>query len=44
MTTQPDQKKRLGLEGRISVENHFSRKQYAKRYCHLVRNVVDVLS
>jgi len=44
LASQPDQKKRLGLEGRISVENHFSRKQYAKRYCDLVRDVVDVLS
>jgi glycosyltransferase involved in cell wall biosynthesis len=42
MASQPDQKKRLGLEGRISVENHFSREQYAKRYCDLVRDVVDV--
>ena len=44
MASQPGQKKRLGLEARISVENHFSRKQYAKRYCDLVRDVVDVLS
>jgi glycosyltransferase involved in cell wall biosynthesis len=44
MASQPDQKKCLGLEGRISVENHFSRKQYAKRYCDLVRDVVDVSS
>ena len=44
IASQPDQKKRFGLEGRISVENHFSRKQYAKRYCDLVRDVVDVSS
>jgi glycosyltransferase involved in cell wall biosynthesis len=44
MASQPDQKKCLGLVGRISVENHFSRKQYANRYCELVRDVVDVAS
>jgi glycosyltransferase involved in cell wall biosynthesis len=44
IASQPDQKKRLGLEGRTAAENHFSRKQYAKRYCDLVRDVVDVAS
>ena len=44
MASQPDQKKRLGLEGRISVENHFSRKQCANRYCELVSDVVDASS
>jgi glycosyltransferase involved in cell wall biosynthesis len=41
MASQPDQKRRLGLEGRIEVQNHFSRKQYATRYCELIRDVVD---
>jgi len=41
MASQPDQKNRLGCEGRIEVQNHFSRKQYAKKYCELIRDVVD---
>ena len=44
MASQPDQKKRLGLQGRTAAENHFSRKQYAKSYCELVSEVVDTSS
>lgn len=44
MASQPDQKKRLGLQGRIAVQNNFSRKQYAQRYCELIRDVVAVSS
>jgi glycosyltransferase involved in cell wall biosynthesis len=44
MASRPEQKKRLGREGRTAAENHFSRKQYANRYSELVREVVDVSS
>ena len=44
MASQPDQLKRLGLEGRTAAQNHFSRKQHAERYCELIRDLVDITS
>ena len=44
MASRPKQKRRLGLEGRTAVQNHFSRKQYAKRYCELIRGLADISS
>jgi glycosyltransferase involved in cell wall biosynthesis len=42
MASQPDQKNRIGLNGRMAAENHFPRKQCANRYCELVSEVADV--